>query len=603
MTRVRILWVAAVVLAALVAGLIVLGRDGRPRIAGIYLAQGGMDYAVITADRKGGWRIEHAGIQYGDEEWEWTISYAKPRLVIRGQPTPKRAKFWNETPENLKTILVLAPSRSIPGDWDAVRFGDNPRRHRDMPPGGYPLKRRVPYLHRLSDTRIVDCFRLAKSGDYAAAYETARALLRSYSADPCVRALYLGVAVRNADVDEVTRRIDEWYDDFETRDDPYLQQAFHRTRTWLRSRLLSASGRNAYDLFAELLGDNNIDLPTRLRRYSEALAFEECVAPMLFWPSEGGLPNSLEIQVSAKVALIMAVFRMIQGRRQESATILTSIYRMGQLWTDSPELMATLIGSAVREIAARGLVIHAMNCCETEAEFRLFWEALERLEQLHIPRNAEELTARVFPLRYHVPSFSSNVYQWRYDCADSRFELLRMATAAKYRWITQGGFPQTAAEFAPLLPDGLPDDPCGDGPLRFRAVDDSLVCYAIGPDKRDDRAAIEYDPTNGLFSAGDILVRVPRERRYPFPRDGVRAASVEDLLRQFPHNLPPDLFARPRGKPLGTTVTATGNLYVYSYGPDCSEFRSTAPRLPPVHYDPTNGTVSRGDLFIRLPRP
>ena len=50
----------------------------------------------------------------------------------------------------------------------------------------------------------------------------------------------------------------------------------------------------------------------------------------------------------------------------------------------------------------------------------------------------------------------------------------------------------------------------------------------------------EYDPTNGTMSVGDISLRVPRERPYAFPRAGVRAASLDDLARQFPNGSLPN---------------------------------------------------------------
>jgi len=133
-------------------------------------------------------------------------------------------------------------------------------------------------------------------------------------------------------------------------------------------------------------------------------------------------------------------------------------------------------------------------------------------------------------------------------------------------------------------------------------ANDSLICYSIGPDKTDNRATVEYDPTNGTVSPGDISTKVSRVRQYPFPRAGVRAKSVVDLMRQFPSGLPPDLFASTRNKQLGTS-TVSGDVYIFSYGPDVDEFKQPQPHRLESHYDPTNGLISEGDLFIRIPRP
>lgn len=108
------------------------------------------------------------------------------------------------------------------------------------------------------------------------------------------------------------------------------------------------------------------------------------------------------------------------------------------------------------------------------------------------------------------------------------------------------------------------------------------------------------------MSAGDISVKVPRERQYPFPREGVRAANLADFNRQFPSGLPADPFALTRGKGLGTTTTANGDVIVYSYGPNVDELKwelKGTSHVLEAQYDPTNGLTSRGDLFIRIARP
>ena len=185
----------------------------------------------------------------------------------------------------------------------------------------------------------------------------------------------------------------------------------------------------------------------------------------------------------------------------------------------------------------------------------------------------------------------------------AKFQLVRTATAGKYCYVAYEVFPTSDTEFAPLLPDGPPRDPFGENTLRYITQHDSMTCYSIGPDKDDDRAAVSYDPTNGTISDGDIILRVPGEREYPFPRESVRASTPLDLRKQFPNGLPPDPFADTRGKSLG--ITNTRPPIVYSYGPDTNERAALdwgINYVPDVHYDPTNGTVSYGDLYLRIPR-
>jgi hypothetical protein len=140
--------------------------------------------------------------------------------------------------------------------------------------------------------------------------------------------------------------------------------------------------------------------------------------------------------------------------------------------------------------------------------------------------------------------------------------------------------------------------------LKFTAgTPDLYSVYSVGPDRRDDGAAIEYDSTNGTISRGDIYVRIPRERSFPFPRDGVRAKNAYELLNQFPNGLPTDPFARGMyGKiPLSIIESATGTpVFIFSCGPDqyvpdkSSDLVSTPPIAP-------DAPLSRYEQRVFLP--
>jgi hypothetical protein len=297
---------------------------------------------------------------------------------------------------------------------------------------------------------------------------------------------------------------------------------------------------------------------------------------------------------------------MIEGKRDESLQLLAANYRLGQFMTGDTILIDRLIGIAVKAISTRGLAIYALNACESDTEFKQLWEMLDRLEQNEKPDEVRAMMWIERPYDQTIgPEFLRPNFEealTRADVSHDRFELVRMATAAKHRLVSTGEFPKNDKEFAPFLPKELPKDPFADGPMRFLSTSDSLVCYSIGPDKTDNRAAIEYDPTNGTLSAGDISIKVPRQREFPFPRGGVRARDIQDFRRQFPNSLPADPFGSSRG-PLATTTTAAGDIYVFSYGPNVDEHKPPQPHVLEVQYDPTNGTISEGDLLLRIPRP
>jgi hypothetical protein len=469
-----------------------------------------------------------------------------------------------------------------------------------------PLTRPVPYLHRLDDPLVVEYFDLQiRSRDPAAAFDKAKLLLKRHPDDPYVHSLYLNSAARANDTSEVARRWDQWKPDTQNPDDPCLAYEYRQVGQWLRARQLSAAGRNAYDFCLRTFGDQ-VDLPTRLRLFPTVFDMEAYMPDRLSGIGTTGQSHFLSMHITAKVAQVVATLEMLEGKRTESLALLGAVFRLGQLMTECGYGIDGLIGVELKRLASKGMEIYALNCCDNEADFRELWEMLERLEKRQKPFDARDLIRNERDFRDIIPGgyylHDSLGRGRRAGAADAEFELLRMATAAKYRLVTQGDFPTSSSGFAPLLSQGPPNDPFADGPLRFVLTTGPLICYSIGPDKKDNRATIEYDPMNRTTSAGDISVKVPRVRQYPFARGGVRAASVEDLLRQFPNGLPPDPFATTRGRGLGTTTTAEGDVCIYSYGPNEDEPAPSQPHVVEVQYDPTNGVTSAGDLFIRIPR-
>jgi hypothetical protein len=225
-----------------------------------------------------------------------------------------------------------------------------------------------------------------------------------------------------------------------------------------------------------------------------------------------------------------------------------------------------------------------------------------------------------------------------------------MAVAARYHLITTGDFPKSVKDFAPLLREGLPEDIYSEKKtLRFKSLsNDAFLVYGIGPDREDNDATFSYDPTNGILqSPGDVIIRIPREREYPFPREGVHAANAYKLLEQFPNGLPPDPWADTDGRPFSIIEsTETQPVVIFSFGRDRDEKDFTpyvggspgsseqgfipvptpepppnaspdrafqwvmrrSDKIPPPPgywtlepmYDPTNGIFSPGDLFIEI---
>jgi hypothetical protein len=303
---------------------------------------------------------------------------------------------------------------------------------------------------------------------------------------------------------------------------------------------------------------------------------------------------------------------------------------MAQLMSWNRDILnAQLIGVAVDSIATEGLALYALNACETLEDYEKLWAELEALHAAIPKESRDDLVHEamnrelglwnrfLLPFKGGAPNLAEAVIL--HEVVASKFQLLRAAVAARHRLIATGALPGAESDFAPLLPDGLPSDIFAAPPaaLRFRIdpANGDLVIFSIGPDGLSNDGALVYDPSNGSTSAGDIVRRVPVEREFPFPREGVRAAAAEDLLAQFPNGLPPDIFAMIPNHPLSVSVGRP--VKIYSFGPDLDQkverrlvFRPGEPPVIPLDDprdptvpDPRNGTTSAGDLFIVIPPP
>jgi len=348
---------------------------------------------------------------------------------------------------------------------------------------------------------------------------------------------------------------------------------------------------NAYYFIQNLL---TYDLETQLKKFPDILNYDYFIPP-----KKSLVGHYLKLLTLAKVFWVESIFLMIEGKKEKSLELIVSNYHLGSLLMQS-NTIDQVIGIAVNYIAAKNLEIYALNCCETQEDFLYLWKAMEELNaQVRKPHIWEWYYLRK-PISYFD---QAKEVKTRHKVSMAKFQLVRLATAVKYYLVENGKFPQESKDFVLLSSEKSPLDPFSSKPLKFISHSDSMICYSIGPDKADDFAQISYDSTNGTISRGDIIVKIPKEREFPFPRDGVKASSAEEFRKLFPNGLPDDPFANYRNVPL--SITNSTPVYVYSYGPDTDQGRIKQigdSYIPTVHYDPTNGTTSDGDLFITIPQ-
>jgi hypothetical protein len=239
----------------------------------------------------------------------------------------------------------------------------------------------VPYLYRVDDPNVAEYFGLQyDKQNPKAAFEKARLLLERHPDDPHIRALYLSAAALNNDTSEVARRWEEWKPQVEDPGDPCLAYANREMERWLRSRRLTAAGRNAYDLLQKTR-DSAPDVPPWPAVVSVVLGCEGYV-PDWFPGFELNTPPRLTgLSKRAQHLCAFALLRMLEGKGQEGLFILAAIHHLGQLMSERDDPLEIAVGITFRSISLHGLWVYALDCCNNESEFKELWAVLERLEK------------------------------------------------------------------------------------------------------------------------------------------------------------------------------------------------------------------------------
>ncbi len=602
--------------------------------AGIYLESLGNGYIEIGRNNWGQLYLKDTNLFESTFEYkeDWKISHIRKKLTIEGNIS------YNNRPL-LEVSYELQPSSTVPGDWDLVDYAldsvykvqttrsrnrsqslqsllNQPLTSTETNEAPFSsIKQTVAsYLHRIDDGSLIEYFKLISplnkrhgSETNARLIEIATNLLNAHPNDEYLKMLYLDAVIRNRDIEELGKQVKEWKEEYSKRRDFFSQFMLSCAERSLKSYQLTDSGKNAHN-FIEKVMAKNTNLATRIKRFPDILNYDESTLPKcpINKPMLSLLDfRFLDVQTTAKVLCVESIFLMLQGKGEEALRLLASVYHLGKLMDGSNNLISHLIGIAVRSIATYRLKTYALNCCETEEDFQNLWKTLETLNYgLQVP-DVAKIYYEGSPFSYHITTrHLSNTLDFltRHRCAEAKFQLLRMATEAKYSYIFEGKFPEKPEDFNRLLKGGIPKDSFSLYPLRFIPNQDTFICYSIGPDNQDNQATIEYDPTNGTISDGDIFTKIPRQREFPFPRNGLRASTKDEVLKQFPNGLPVDPFGNRKSVPL--LISNSTPVYIFSAGPDFDGIeiqRQIDSYIPTVYYDPTNGTISYGDLFIEIP--
>lgn len=511
---------------------------------------------------------------------------------------------------------VLVPSKKIRGDFDLEQIDykyPDPTHASSLISGSLACKSDS-FLHLARDERVQAYFLpdvqgggqtkpsdVAEREYYDYLLAITGELVRDYPDDPYMRMLQMDAFRRCSMYDALTSAVATFPKCSPSTSDWFLNDQIRLLEDAVAARTSVQNAKNAWVLNEAL---SRADLKTWFAGFPSVLGCTEYDHGVLQFDE----PNFLEYQVRAKVARAFLSLDALSNNRVRDFEIMSAMYYSGALMELDGPAIPQLIGIALRLIASAGLQFFELNVCDSAENARRVWGDLNALDE----RTSFTLDHRV---RTDDPKHLLHDVMWlsgacdeqariRQDRANALFSLTRFAAAVRWYRLSYGKLPSEGdTMFTAILSERMPMDPFTSKPLAWFSDGTTLTVYSFGPDRRDDGAELEFDVTKDEESDGDLVLRIPNQREYPFPTGGVRASSREDLLRQFPRGLPPDVFADVKGQAL--SVTRDAPVMVYSYGPD--QTRDTAESAetyrPKVMYDPTNGLISAGDLFVTLPSP
>jgi hypothetical protein len=596
----------------------------------IYLAAGGSDLLVLDHTTTGlvinrsmlekyAELVESAGltsrtlVQRDDRSMTLALQFLEP-------PNEGRPARW--APDD---VIVYEPSQKFSGDYDLKQ--DDYLRNEKNRRLGQPYEG---YLHRIDDENIVTYFSRIWDTPPARREEIktellplAQKIIEAHPDDLHVRPILWDALLRNHLLAELATDLESHRARYETKATPWLRWHYHYTLDQLEGAKSSDSGRNAFDLIAAY-GQKKVTLPEVLRRVPAILTLPE------YRPHQDHVlmewPNFLESQVLVKTVRVQATLSALLGRFDEAHQLLLATYRFGQMQNVRANGLERLIGIAERQISVAGLSIFALNADMPGSRLRTYLGQFLYLEQLSLPRTGYAFEDEIGE---KPSSLFLQEHQTRQAVVNAKAALYVGAAAARIQFLETSRFPATPLDFQGVVQSGLPLDPFTSQPLRFFNAQQSFTVYSLGPDHQDQQAQVEYDPTNGTVSTGDISQLVRARPQYPFSPKGLRARSPADVYRAFPEGLPVDAFADTRTRGLG--VSSTTPVRIYSFGPDTNQanaqpcdadnqrvplptvYLNSAPAItgcfgqppryiPNLPYDPTNGIVSAGDLYVDLPQ-
>jgi hypothetical protein len=698
----RRIYIASFIVFVFVVWIYLWFFRGNKKAQGMYITCAGQSYIRIKSGFWGSPKIEegflfHPSPEYSLQNRIIKCRYKGGRLILEQQDIYKLSIIvgpGDHREYQVSFRFKCQPSKTVPGDWDLVKgeietvliasegFLSQKHRKKIKDSGSFPefwgnltssfrdlnflhfiYESPSPplssFLHKVNDPELAEYYGMRIKGESPEkALQLAEKLAASLPDDPFISLHLVEMEALEGDGGKAIELWDNWMASYEKSAPPLLLHIAERTsqtvamagwkndhpdeifpfQTWYSTdtNLQDLLGYYKKWAWADLLfsSDTTIVSPIRIM-FCDRLDFEY-LSFNLF-----------------QIIRTMAHLYYFQGRQRESLELFASLYHLGQSLCAFGGLQQSRNGFGWRDSISKDILFHVSNSCVAKEDFISCRDMLDRLDRFDKDEDFkrifdDELSPLVFfmkPGSRMEHRFYRQFSRTRQNLTRMNLQLVRAACAAQYHFITEGKFPTSEKDFVPFLKEGIPHDLFTEkDPIRFyTSPDGEFILYSTGPDGDDDKASVIYN----LFDEsenGDIVLKIPCEREFPFTCYSAHAKNAYDLLEQFPNGLPQDEFSNKRAPFNILEYTDEHPLVIFSFGPDRDEAEykplsrteleeigpipTPAPKsgytinrnlqrvmrrsetFPPPPgcwnlepmYDPTNGATSNGDLFIEIPR-
>lgn len=306
------------------------------------------------------------------------------------------------------------------------------------------------------------------------------------------------------------------YDDFVAAGKLAPEDVFPRMRRW--DSMSWTERRESYELVQ----------PT-VARIASGVA-KECVRDPFADRASAGYESEMSALLDASAAMILHLLHLEHfGTTNEYAAACLLDLEFGEKsirGSGTYEADGMALSSNAHRLSKLLGDLNADQCRDLSLALSHFEQSRESYElksgvQAHIDQHSDWETR----LNYLLTEWSGfehypQDYWGRRHIAE--FRLLILNAALQTYFLEKGRPPETLDELMPDYLAQIPDDPLGEGQLKYRRNGDAFVIYSCGFDEDDDDGSVEEDLTS--TAGGDMIVRGPaapsaRKQLLDFGRD------------------------------------------------------------------------------------